>query len=105
MNRLGFSFAQIPELLEQLTGSVLRVQSVFSHLAASEEAQQDTFTRDQFESYRAMTARMQESLGYPFLQHISNSAAVVRSPAFQLDMVRLGIGLYGIDPAGRNCLT
>ena len=51
-----------------------------------------------------MAGRMQESLGYSFLRHISNSAAIVRNPAMQLDMVRLGIGLYGIDPAASTLL-
>jgi len=104
MNRLGFSSSQIPELLEQLKGNHFRVQSVFSHLAASEEAQQDAFTQKQFENYLAMTSRIQGSLGYSFLRHISNSAAVVRNPEMQLDMVRLGIGLYGIDPAASKLL-
>ena len=104
LNRLGFSSAQIPELLEQLSGTAFRVQSIFSHLAASEEAQQDAFTEEQFEKYRSMVGRIRETLGYPFIQHISNSAALVRNPALQLDMVRLGIGLYGIDPASSKLL-
>jgi alanine racemase len=54
MNRLGFSSAQITELSEQLKKGLFRVQSVFSHLAASEEAQQDEFTQKQFESYQSM---------------------------------------------------
>jgi Alr-MurF fusion protein len=99
LNRLGFSSEQIPELSEQLNGSTFRVQSVFSHLAASEEPQQDDFTREQLERYLAMSRRIRELVGYPFIQHISNSAGLVRNPALQLDMVRLGIGLYGIDPA------
>jgi Alr-MurF fusion protein len=104
MNRLGFASAQIPELLKKLTGGAFRVQSVFSHLAASEEAQQDAFTQNQFENYQSMVSLIKESLGYPFIQHISNSAAVVRYPTLQLDMVRLGIGLYGIDPASSKLL-
>jgi Alr-MurF fusion protein len=104
MNRLGFSSQQIPELLAQLTGTALRVQSVFTHLAASEEAQQDDFTQKQFDTYQSMVSRIRDSLGYPFIQHISNSAAAVRNPALQLDMVRLGIGLYGIDPANSKLL-
>jgi Alr-MurF fusion protein len=104
LNRLGFSSSQIPDLLEKLTGTTFRVQSVFSHLAASEEAQQDVFTQKQFETYRSLVGRIQEVLGYTFIQHISNSAAVARNPALQLDMVRLGIGLYGIDPANSNLL-
>lgn len=104
MNRLGFSSQQIPELLKQLSGSRFRVQSVFSHLAASEEAQQDAFTQQQFEIYQSLAGRMKQSLGYSFIQHISNSAGMVRNPALELDMVRLGIGLYGIDPAGSGLL-
>ena len=104
MNRLGFSSAQIPELSNQLKESGARVLSVFSHLAASEEAQQDAFTQKQFENFQAMADRLQESLGYTFMRHISNSAAVIRDPAMQLDMVRLGIGLYGIDPASSKLL-
>jgi alanine racemase len=104
MNRLGFAASQIPELLEQLKAGVFRVQSVFSHLAASEEAQQDDFTQKQFERYQAIAARIQDSVGYPFIRHISNSAGIVRNPSLQLDMVRLGIGLYGIDPAASDLL-
>jgi Alr-MurF fusion protein len=99
MNRLGFAAQEVPQLLEQLQGHVFRIKSVFSHLAASEESQQDDFTQKQFEIYQSVAVRMQESLGYPFIRHIANSAAAVRDPALQLDMVRLGIGLYGIDPA------
>ena len=104
MNRLGFNPAQISELLNRLTGDVFRVQSVFSHLAASEETQQDDFTQKQFESYRDMTERITTLLGYPVIRHIANSAGTVRNPALQLDMVRLGIGLYGIDPANSKLL-
>jgi Alr-MurF fusion protein len=104
MNRLGFSSPQIPELLQNLNLNEFRVQSVFSHLAASEEEQQDDFTQNQFDLYMAMANRIQETLGYPFLHHISNSAAIVRNPAMQMDMVRLGIGLYGIDPASSALL-
>ncbi len=99
MNRLGFAASQVGELSEHLTSGDFRVQSVFSHLAASEEAQQDEFTQKQFESYQSMAGRIREALGYPFIRHISNSAGIVRDPSLQLDMVRIGIGLYGIDPA------
>lgn len=104
MNRLGFSGAELPDLLHQLNQSTVRVHSVFSHLAASEEAQQDGFTQQQFEAYQSMARRLKESLGYSFIRHISNSAAVVRNPALELDMVRIGIGLYGIDPANSALL-
>ncbi|HEV3224031.1 MAG TPA: bifunctional UDP-N-acetylmuramoyl-tripeptide:D-alanyl-D-alanine ligase/alanine racemase [Puia sp.] len=105
LNRLGFSAAEIPDLIEQLKKEpAFRVQSVFSHLAASEEPQQDDFTQEQFDRYLSMTGRIRDSLGYTFIQHISNSAGLVRNPVLQLDMVRLGIGLYGIDPASSGIL-
>ncbi|HZZ76193.1 MAG TPA: alanine racemase, partial [Puia sp.] len=99
LNRLGFASSAIGELSEQLVSGDFRVQSVFSHLAASEEAQQDEFTQRQFESYLSMAGRLQETLGYAFIRHLSNSAGIVRNPSLQMDMVRIGIGLYGIDPA------
>jgi len=104
MNRLGFSSGQIPECINRLNGSAIRVQSVFSHLAASEEAQQDEFTKMQLEKFLSMTGIIQKGLGYPFLRHISNSAGIVRNPSLELDMVRIGIGLYGIDPSSSSLL-
>ncbi len=104
MNRLGFSAPEVPALLKYLTGTLFRVQSVFSHLAASEETQQDEFTQDQLDRFLFLVSRLQDTLHYPFIRHISNSAGIVRNPALQLDMVRLGIGLYGIDPANSKLL-
>lgn len=98
MNRLGFSASVINELAHHLsTSDVLKVQSVFSHLAASEEPAQDKFTAEQFNLFCECTAILQAMLGRPFLKHIANSAAILRHPQLQLDMVRLGIGMYGID--------
>lgn len=104
MNRLGFPLAEVEELATALKTAAFKVQSVFSHLAASEEAQQDEFTRRQGAMYQAAADRLQKALPYPFLRHIGNSAAILRHPALQLDMVRLGIGLYGIDPANAHRL-
>ena len=104
MNRLGFSLADTDKLAIALQSPSFKVQSVFSHLAASEESQHDAFTRQQAGSYLQAAALIRESLPYPFLQHIANSAAIVRHPELQLDMVRLGIGLYGLDSAGSNTL-
>ncbi|HVY73323.1 MAG TPA: bifunctional UDP-N-acetylmuramoyl-tripeptide:D-alanyl-D-alanine ligase/alanine racemase [Puia sp.] len=104
MNRLGFSEPDIPRLNGMLRHTALQVRSVFSHLAASEDAQQDEFTERQFQRYREMSAQLQEAVPRPFLRHIANSAAVVRNPGLQLDMVRIGIGLYGIDPANSHQL-
>jgi Alr-MurF fusion protein len=99
MNRLGFPAQEWEELLWVLGAAPLKVQSVFSHFAASEEAQQDDFSKRQASAYLDMAARLEKALGYSFIKHMSNSAAIVRMPEWQLDMVRLGIGLYGIDSA------
>jgi alanine racemase len=84
------------------SATVFKVQSVFSHLAASEEAQQDAFSRQQGAAYLEAVGRLQAVLPYTFLRHIANSAAILRHPELRLDMVRLGIGLYGVDPANSH---
>jgi alanine racemase len=99
MNRLGFPAEELDQLLQALPGTNITVLSVFSHFAASEEAQQDAFTQLQSNRYKDMTDKIATALGYPFLRHIANSAGIVRHADLQFDMVRLGIGLYGIDPA------
>ena len=99
MNRLGFSLDDIAKLTSQLQSSSLKIQTVFSHLAASEELQQDEFTLKQAALFLDAVSKLQAAINYPFLKHISNSAAIIRYPQLQLDMVRLGIGLYGIDSA------
>jgi alanine racemase len=97
MNRLGFAVAGLTELIEALKKSAFKIQSMFSHLAASEEAQQDEFTRQQAETFLNAANKIESAFGYTFIKHIANTAAIVRHPELQLDMVRLGIGLYGID--------
>lgn len=99
MNRLGFSRQDIPELLQLLPGAVFKVQSVFSHLAASEDPAHDAFTREQADRFQESCNQIAGVLSYPFLRHIENTAAIFRHPQWQFDMVRLGIGLYGIDAA------
>jgi Alr-MurF fusion protein len=98
MNRLGFNTEETEELIDFLkTTSSFKVQSVFTHLAAGEEIAQDEFTLQQAEKFKLAASKLKNALGYFFLCHISNSAAVLRHPKLQMDMVRLGIGLYGID--------
>lgn len=100
MNRLGFAVDEVNELSKKIKStSSFRVQSVFSHLAASEEPGQDEFTNYQFDLFKKTSADLKTALGYSFLRHIANSAAILRYPEMQLDMVRLGIGLYGVDSA------
>lgn len=106
MNRLGFAVGEIEKLSDYLVStSSFRIQSVFSHLAASEEAIQDDFTWHQFRLLENASNHLQEKLGYSFIRHIANSAAAIRHPDLQLEMVRLGIGLYGVDSAASDSLN
>ena len=100
MNRLGFEVADAKELgylLKQ--NQTMAVKSVFSHLVASESAVHDGFTLQQVQSFEKACDSIQEELNYSFSKHIANSAAIFRNPQYQFDMVRLGIGLYGVDSA------
>ncbi|MBW8685662.1 bifunctional UDP-N-acetylmuramoyl-tripeptide:D-alanyl-D-alanine ligase/alanine racemase [Chitinophaga rhizophila] len=100
MHRLGFEKKDIPELARILSeSSLLKVNSVFSHLAASEDPAMDHLTKQQGQLFFEMSHELQKALGYAVIRHIANSAAIERHPDLQLDMVRLGIGMYGIDSA------
>lgn len=101
MNRLGFDLTEIEKLADELiSNSFLRVQTIFSHFTSSEDPKQDDFTLEQFSRFKNAVAVIKEKLSYSFLEHIANSAAIFRLPQLQLDMVRLGIGLYGVDSSG-----
>ncbi|MBS1581237.1 MAG: bifunctional UDP-N-acetylmuramoyl-tripeptide:D-alanyl-D-alanine ligase/alanine racemase [Bacteroidetes bacterium] len=106
MHRLGFMAAEVPALLDALRQApFLRVASVLSHLAASEDPREDAFTRGQIERFRALAGGIDAVLGYHPLWHIANSAAASRFPEARLDLVRLGIGLHGIGAdAGETAL-
>ncbi|MCC6287653.1 MAG: bifunctional UDP-N-acetylmuramoyl-tripeptide:D-alanyl-D-alanine ligase/alanine racemase [Chitinophagaceae bacterium] len=98
MHRLGFELNEIPELAQILSNdNFFKVQSVFSHLAGSEDPELDYFTLQQVETYRNAYTQLQAALPYTFLRHISNSASIARHPQLHFDMVRPGIGLYGVD--------
>lgn len=99
MNRLGFAVADTAALAEKLAGGPFIVKSVFSHLAASEDPQHDQFSDQQVNLFWQACEILQQSLSYPFIKHISNTGGI-RRPDWQFDMVRLGIGMYGIDSAG-----
>ncbi len=102
MHRLGFKQEDIPALTIFIKNNPrLYIASIFSHLSASDEAQFDDFTALQFNTFKAVAAEIEENIGYTTLKHISNTAATLRFKQEGLDMVRLGIGLYGIDPTGK----
>ncbi len=98
MHRLGFMPKEIDKLCDILkTEKVFKVQSIFSHLVASENPAQDSFTSKQAASFLLMTQQIENTIGYPVIKHLANTAAVKRHPALQFDMIRIGIGLYGVD--------
>jgi alanine racemase len=105
MNRLGFNVNEMEEVARHLGATdLLKVQSVFSHLAASEDPAQDAFTKEQAALLSRAVDILKGRIAYTFLCHISNSAAIVRHPDLQMNMVRLGIGLYGIEIDSDNQL-
>jgi alanine racemase len=107
MHRLGFVENDLPELCKILKNRPeISVASVFSHLAASDDSRHDEFTVSQIERFRNFCRQLEKETGYCFIKHILNSSGIERFPEAQFDMVRLGIGLYGIG-TGENskCLS
>ena len=99
MHRLGFTPDEIPELIERLKKQTAVIpRSVFSHLVGSDAEQFDSFTRRQIEAFERASQELQEAFPHKILRHVCNTAGIERYPGAQFDMVRLGIGLYGIDP-------
>jgi len=97
MHRLGFLESDLPELIRVLkTQKRIKVRSVFSHLAGSEDPSLDEFTHSQITKFTTMSEDLTKALKYPVLRHILNSAGISRFPEAQFDMVRIGIGLYGV---------
>ena len=98
MHRLGFMTDELPQLFSFLPGcSQVRVVSCFSHLAAAEDPGADDFTLGQIRLFEQNATALGEALGYRPMWHILNSAGIERFPQYQWDMVRLGIGIYGIS--------
>lgn len=99
MHRLGFEESHLNELVVRIKNNKnLKVTSLFSHLAGSDEAVHDNFTKKQIEIFTRISHEMQSHFKHPVLRHILNSAGVLRFPEAQFEMVRLGIGLHGIAP-------
>jgi Alr-MurF fusion protein len=97
MHRLGFSEAEIDELCKKLSlVKQVRIASLFSHLAASDEPGLEEFTREQIKTFDRASTKIVKLFPYKILRHLSNSAGISLFPEAQFDMVRLGIGMYGI---------
>ena len=95
MHRLGFEPSQMPELIDQLKHQQAVIpRSVFSHFVGSDSVDFDAFSAHQFEVFDAASRQLQAAFSHKILRHIDNSAGITHFPERQLDMVRLGIGLY-----------
>ena len=106
MCRLGFQRKEISELVSILSNCKnITVKSVFSHLAASDDPTHDDFTKEQISLFKHMSDAICAKLNYPVLRHILNSSGIERFPEYQFDMVRLGIGMYGISALENNKLA
>jgi len=98
MHRLGFLQHEWQHLAKEVAATTcLKVKSVFTHLVASEDPEQDDYTAIQIEAFTNGCGLLEQILGYTFLRHAANTAAISRHPRARFDMVRLGIGLYGVD--------
>lgn len=98
MHRLGFVDTELEELKSFLAvHPQVRIESFYSHLAAAEDPAEDEFTLSQIASFAGAADFLQEGLAYTPMRHVLNSAGIQRFPQYQFDMVRLGIGIYGIS--------
>lgn len=105
MHRLGFAPEDMPKLIDRLhRQSAVIPRSVFSHLVGSDAQRFDSFTRRQIETFEKTAADLQSGFSHKILRHICNTAGIERYPGAQFEMVRLGIGLYGIDPFTNHIL-
>lgn len=102
MHRLGFYKEDMPQLIDSIhnVSHVVRVKSVFSHLAGSDEQQWDEFTKEQIHYFSQCAEMLQQGIGYSTWRHILNSAGIERFSEYQMEMCRLGIGLYGFSAIG-----
>ena len=97
MHRLGFAFDELPELIQRIKANpMLHVKSVFSHLATADNPAEDAFTLSQIHNFEMGSQMIVEAFEHKVLRHILNTAGITRFPQYQFDMVRLGIGLYGV---------
>lgn len=103
MHRLGFTENQVDELASLLQSQiVLMARSVFSHFAGSDEAQHDAYTLQQIATFNRCADKIQAASKHKVMRHLLNTAGITRFSEHQLDMVRLGIGLYGVSPIDEN---
>jgi alanine racemase len=102
MHRLGFEKKEVQALLELLLlhQNRITIAGAFTHLAAADEEVWNEFTESQLKEFQSFSTLLESALGYSFIKHALNSAGIVRFPQYSFDMVRLGIGLYGVEVNG-----
>ncbi len=100
MHRLGFEEKDLNSLVETISKNPqIRVASIFSHLSSADDPKQETFTQEQIFKFENWSQKIIKTLDYPVLRHLVNSPGITQLADAQYDMVRLGIGLYGVDPS------
>ncbi len=98
MNRLGFKPDEVDELIAFTQKDPrLKIASVFSHLVGSDDEQLDNFTNEQIAVFQTVSTKIKQAFSYKIIRHISNSNGILRHEKAQFDMVRLGIGMYGLS--------
>ncbi|HAS40345.1 MAG TPA: bifunctional UDP-N-acetylmuramoyl-tripeptide:D-alanyl-D-alanine ligase/alanine racemase [Microscillaceae bacterium] len=106
MHRLGFTPGEIPELLAVLSQQnddtpsplqLMEIASVFSHLAGADDAAHAAYSQQQITHFTQVATQIEDAIGYQVIKHILNSPGIVRFPEAHFNMVRLGIGLYGVE--------
>ncbi len=98
MRRLGFEENELQKLINRINDNKhIFIKSIFSHLAASDDAKHDEFSRLQVKKLEEISVKVRPMIKHPVLVHLLNSSGISRFPEAQFDMVRLGIGLYGIS--------
>lgn len=101
MHRAGFQQQELAQLLTQLREMhEVKVVSVFSHLVGADEAEFDDYTREQIDYFSQFASQLIEGLNRPIMRHILNSSGIERFPEAQMEMVRLGIGMWGVSANG-----
>jgi alanine racemase len=106
MHRLGFEEKDLDKLIKILKSqNAVIPRSVFSHFVGSDSSLLDDFTHQQIELYTRMSSKLQAAFSHKILRHLCNTAGIERFPQAQFDMVRLGLGLYGINPIDNSIIN
>jgi alanine racemase len=105
MHRLGFEMNEVEALATWLAAqNTLVVKSIFTHLVASENPSHDEFTNQQASHFANACSIIEAAIGYSFIKHAANTSGIRRHPKLHFDMVRLGIGLYGVESSGMHVM-